>query len=1418
MYSSLHSSLSSKRPSKQADIIIQTLKHSNSDTNLVILTKKEKTYQSKCDTETKNVTQQGKKRYKSRDIRLGIMLSKEKKRLKDYIVNNAKYVKLFGNKRYKNNSPFLYVQDQKKKINDKRSGLIPVPNKSRKKIKSQEEEKELYELQRSIVMIRRYMYNHNIVQDLTHIDKNNIIDFLKLQKWWKENQKIVKIQKYIRGWLIRKNYIEVKNFGIYLKYLEQKLLSILARQALLVLFTFIVYKKEIPVIGLINKKSSFLSSKLIMSIIKLQSHVIKYQKRQKFLDYLDKNAKKIKKPSFFYINKISYSEDRIRCLLNRIKNKWKQFLMKKSRLILKKIKPQVITKIIKTEPSTASKRIQEWIKRHHYFVCNDKKESICLHKEKEWNYFTKTLIDSIKKEKLFIKPKPPLNPSDIMTITLYTKPCYITIKRKANYNKEIKLIQAKVKHRIITIKPIQFKKTINHIDKYYLNRNCQAIIQFNKSMKNIFIKHFFKKKITYVPYNLYSTKEVLLVNNIQRKYKKYFYSKRINIPEKIVNSFGLIKKNRLSSETNRIITIQRNFRAFYDKKAKLDFKILDSNSFIGYLTKKSIINVNSDIERIKNNVRRYLILKRIKNENNNFIIKQKPKTSNQVFICKSIRTNLLEEINSVKKLQNKVKTMINRCFNNSLIYFQKKESSLLTSSQTNKKPYYDKNFYYISKKRIDKIYHCQSSKINIKGVGYIDKKRYVNNENNLIKLQKIIKLFLVRPTKIIINKEEISHIKDISSKLNGLREKEAMINNEPYKDYRILGFISKTYKNNAMLYLEKIQRNFKLHKQNTEIYINAIKKGISSDGYLDKIIIHQNVIENYRKYIENLNVIHLDYDYKNKFGKRKNDKEFCYLKKFHIIDNTKKIIFIQRTIRNFLQTKKIIQLPTNNWGKSGSFILVNKTNCQIYKTSKNNINKNLSHITLIQKSLRRFIKNKREKARKEKENHFISKPIISKNILRKVYIINFVSKIIKIQKLFIQRNKIKQEKRMYITIPTSIKNDICFINKITVTHPNQITHSHIYCYISKKSYFAQFDDIKKIIRIQQNIKKYITSSHYINKIASYVKSQNEVEIITEKQPKQIYKCINNDTYITKKKFKILHNPKDISFIQLLTVFAIKNSQELIFEKLKSDKIKQIKSSFFLKTIKQLYNYFNDNKEDNSKVNQLFAKIGTNDTKTASHSINKFLISLTSPKKLKMLHNTNIYSSFEDDLISFLSSFSEYTHNYFNPKYFSQRLKSSNLTNTNIFSLIQFVNIELTNLLNNQYCGKSVQFRENSDNNITDEEDDLFGELTSKEKKVEYDSIRCGGKIIHRRPKIEEEYEDPLTHIYSDSIRTNGISVNTNNSNDENKNYDSIANSVDIFSTKDSTTKEVTNFKRLIHENNTRNKKNNLIIRNTSSFN
>ena len=42
------------------------------------------------------------------------MIRKDKRRLSDYIVNNEKYVKLFGNSRYNNKPPSLFVKDEKK--------------------------------------------------------------------------------------------------------------------------------------------------------------------------------------------------------------------------------------------------------------------------------------------------------------------------------------------------------------------------------------------------------------------------------------------------------------------------------------------------------------------------------------------------------------------------------------------------------------------------------------------------------------------------------------------------------------------------------------------------------------------------------------------------------------------------------------------------------------------------------------------------------------------------------------------------------------------------------------------------------------------------------------------------------------------------------------------------------------------------------------------------------------------------------------------------------------------------------------------------------------------------------------------------------------------------------------------------------
>ena len=97
-------------------------------------------------------------------------------------------IKLLGNSRYRYSSPLLFVEDQKI-IADKSFGLIPIPLEKykRKEIidENDEDEKNLYELQRSIVMTRRYQYNK---KNINNKKKQNIIYFnnvIIIQKWWK---------------------------------------------------------------------------------------------------------------------------------------------------------------------------------------------------------------------------------------------------------------------------------------------------------------------------------------------------------------------------------------------------------------------------------------------------------------------------------------------------------------------------------------------------------------------------------------------------------------------------------------------------------------------------------------------------------------------------------------------------------------------------------------------------------------------------------------------------------------------------------------------------------------------------------------------------------------------------------------------------------------------------------------------------------------------------------------------------------------------------------------------------------------------------------------------------------------------------------------------------------------------------------
>jgi hypothetical protein len=143
------------------------------------------------------------------------LMKQDKSKLSSYIENNSSFLKLFGNPRYNQSSPFLFVEDHKKRIDDDRIGLLPIPSKPRLIMKSKDENNKLYEMQRKIVMMRRYQYGKKFNEE-GYLDDEVGEDFFdkinKIQSWWKQMYKIIYIQKVFRGFRIRRRVNFILNF------------------------------------------------------------------------------------------------------------------------------------------------------------------------------------------------------------------------------------------------------------------------------------------------------------------------------------------------------------------------------------------------------------------------------------------------------------------------------------------------------------------------------------------------------------------------------------------------------------------------------------------------------------------------------------------------------------------------------------------------------------------------------------------------------------------------------------------------------------------------------------------------------------------------------------------------------------------------------------------------------------------------------------------------------------------------------------------------------------------------------------------------------------------------------------------------------------------------------------------------------
>jgi hypothetical protein len=198
-------------------------------------------------------------------------------------------------------------------------------------------------------------------------------------------------------------------------------------------------------------------------------------------------------------------------------------------------------------------------------------------------------------------------------------------------------------------------------------------------------------------------------------------------------------------------------------------------------------------------------------------------------------------------------------------------------------------------------------------------------------------------------------------------------------------------------------------------------------------------------------------------------------------------------------------------------------------------------------------------------------------------------------------------------------------------------------------------------------------------------------------------CLNNNNYqkpnsknciisrtngnITDKDLKMKY------FIFLLDLFITKNAQDYLFRIIKNKSFdkntkKYFDFPFYIKTIQRVKNYLYEKNKPNEKVSLFFNEIFNYNYKNSENSniLNKLCL-LTNKEKMQLV-NTNLYTGYEEnELIKFLCDFTQFDKNVNSEKFITERLRHTKLKNTNIFTLVKFVDYEYKNLCKGVYCLK-----------------------------------------------------------------------------------------------------------------------------------
>ena len=693
---------------------------------------------------------------------------------------------------------------------------------------------------------------------------------------------------------------------------------------------------------------------------------------------------------------------------------------------------------------------------------------------------------------------------------------------------------------------------------------------------------------------------------------------------------------------------------------------------------------------------------------------------------------------------------------------------------------------YISKKRVEKKldqnYLNFNMKINkkvIKDSIYITKKIYYNNDREIKLIQKFLRKNLILN---IIKKPLINTLEEDIKNKTFEQDNKKNRNRYTPKKRKKLPFIKQNIPNdNSDFYNNQNYLPNTYDKDECYEYKNYSQKNIKYKGYNLIYNKKNNILENKISYVlSSINhitkirkidilkyILLLQRYFKNIF----NNKNYLKKTNCHGIIISKDRINL-RSYDKFIETinesKIIIKIPkkdNENKKNNNTQKKLNKIETDISYISKKKYSKYIYYIEKIQNNWR--LKNR---------SNIINKKLrIKKCIITKKKINNNTKKILKIQNMYRKKLFLKNEKKSKIISRKSIlfskgkniKNNNLFNDIKSIKNTiNKKTFNNLQNGIS----YINSYNIKQI-RINKNNNN-LNINNDNNSINNNTSKSNISESFRENNKKEfsyvnikyiskiykimIYKKNIIQGYIITKEFKKLYyEKKNLTFIYILNLFIIKNTQEFVYFLLKYNIKKSFSYPFYNKTLQRVIQFLKTNplpSQGGEKIKKLFLKIFPNLNSIKSHNI--LISSLTIGNK-KQLINTNIYNEIEPDFINYICSFSKYDKHLSNPTFIEKRLKNSKLISTNIFNITKFIDDEYNNLINGKYCincyldlNKCLCNKKIKEDYYYDEYDldiDFDTEYNSKNK-IEYDSTKCKETIINRKPRTEEIYEDPLINL------------------------------------------------------------------------